>query len=77
MVISTLFFILFFGLFAALPMILFLIWLRASLARLRFDQLIAIGWSYILPITMGYLLLLPCCLLTFDLIAGLSGYLRP
>ena len=38
--ISTLFFILFFGLSMSLPMIFFMLWLRASLARLRFDQLL-------------------------------------
>jgi len=31
--------------------------------------LLSSGWSHILPITMAYLLFLPCFLLTFDLFA--------
>jgi NADH-ubiquinone oxidoreductase chain 1 len=36
--ISTRFFLLFFGISMGIPMIFFMIWIRASLARLRFDQ---------------------------------------
>lgn len=57
--ISTLFFILFFGKSMAIPMIFFMIWIRASLARQRFDQLLTQGWSFILPFTIGYILFLP------------------
>ena len=69
LVICTLFFILFFGVSAALPMIFFFIWLRASLARLRFDQLLRLGWSHILPFTIAYILFLPCFIFSFDLLA--------
>lgn len=57
--ISTLFFIFFFGISIAIPMVFFMIWIRASLARLRFDQLLTLGWSYILPFTIAYILFLP------------------
>ena len=67
-VISTLFFILFFGVSAALPMLFFFIWVRASLARLRFDQLLVLGWAHILPFTIGYILFLPPFLFTFDIL---------
>jgi NADH:ubiquinone oxidoreductase subunit H len=33
-------------------------WLRASLARLRFDQLLNLGWAKILPFTIGYIMFL-------------------
>lgn len=56
--ISTLFFIFFFGVSIAIPMIFFMIWIRASLARLRFDQLLVLGWSHILPFTIGYIVFL-------------------
>ncbi len=65
--ISTLFFILFFGSSTALPMIFFMLWLRASLARLRFDQQLRLGWSYFLPFTIAYLLFLPPFIFTFDI----------
>ena len=68
--ISTLFFVLFFGSSLPLPplpiavvFVLFMIWIRASLARLRFDQLVHLGWAHILPFTIGYILFLPCLLL--------------
>ena len=67
-VISTLFFILFFGVSTAVPMLFFFIWVRASLARLRFDQLLVLGWSYILPFTIGYIMFLPPFIFSFDIL---------
>lgn len=32
------------------------VWVRATLPRYRYDQLIGLGWRVILPITMGYFL---------------------
>lgn len=63
--ISTIFFIFFFGISMAIPMVFFMIWIRASLARLRFDQQLSQGWSYILPFTMGYMIFLPSFLYLF------------
>ena len=51
---ATLFFIFFFGYPFALPFIFFFIWIRASLPRIRFDQLIQLGWIHILPFLIGY-----------------------
>lgn len=33
------------------------IWIRATLPRYRFDQLISLGWKVILPLSFGFLLL--------------------
>lgn len=57
--ICTLFFVLFFGKSIAIPMIFFMIWIRASQARLRFDQQLTQGWSHIQPFTIGFILFLP------------------
>jgi NADH:ubiquinone oxidoreductase subunit H len=71
--ISTLFTILFFGCSVAagghLVLLFFMIWLRASLARMRFDQLMKLCWSHILPFMMGYIMFLPAFLFTFDILS--------
>lgn len=63
---SSLFFVLFFGIFFQLPFIFLFFWLRASLPRIRFDQLLILGWIHILPFTISSLLLIPCFLFTFS-----------
>ena len=54
---ATLFFVLFLGLSLALPFGLFVFLIRASFARLRFDQLLYFSWKVILPFAMASLLL--------------------
>lgn len=43
------------------------VWVRAILPRIRLDYLLKLGWSKILPLTLGYLLLVPSIILTFDI----------
>lgn len=66
--ISTLFFILFFGTSMSLPFIFLILWIRAVLPRLRFDQLLKLGWIKLLPLIIGYFIFIPSYLFTFDLI---------
>lgn len=60
--------ILFFGssYFTILFIFLF-IWVRASLPRIRYDQLMNLGWAKILPFSISYLIFIVSChlLLTF------------
>ena len=63
---ATLFFVLFFGIGLAwhLFLVLFVLWLRAGLARMRFDQLLSLGWKSVLPVAMGVVILLAGLLFT-------------
>ena len=66
--IGTLYTILFHGISLSLPFMFFFFWLRASLPRLRFDQLLSLGWNYFLPFIFGYIIFLPVLFWTFDVL---------
>ena len=38
------------------------IWVRASFPRIRFDQLMSVCWTVLLPIIIAYVILIPCIL---------------
>jgi len=61
---SSIIVILFFGGWLYLPFsikllsIMFLfVWIRATLPRYRYDQLMYLGWKVILPLSLGFTLL--------------------
>jgi NADH-ubiquinone oxidoreductase chain 1 len=41
-------------------LIFIFIWARASLPRIRFDQLMSICWTVLLPIIIAFIVLIPC-----------------
>lgn len=44
------------------------IWIRASLPRIRFDQLMTFCWTILLPIVVAFIILIPCVLYSFEII---------
>lgn len=44
------------------------IWVRASFPRIRFDQLMSVCWTVLLPIIIAYIILLPCIVLGLNII---------
>ena len=49
-------------------MIFVFIWARASFPRIRFDQLMSFCWTVLLPIVIGFVILVPCILYSFEII---------
>ena len=49
-------------------MIFVFIWARASLPRIRFDQLMSYCWTILLPIIIGFIVLIPCLVYTLSII---------
>jgi NADH-ubiquinone oxidoreductase chain 1 len=49
-------------------MIFVFIWARASLPRIRFDQLMSYCWTILLPIIIAFIILIPCIVYSLSLI---------
>jgi NADH-ubiquinone oxidoreductase chain 1 len=50
-------------------MIFTFIWARASLPRIRFDQLMSFCWTILLPIVIGIIILIPFIVYSFDILS--------
>lgn len=51
-------------------MVFVFIWARASLPRIRYDQLMSFCWTRLLPLVIAFIFILPCILYSFDFISA-------
>ena len=51
-------------------LIFIFIWVRASFPRIRFDQLMAFSWTILLPVVISFIVLVPCIIYSFEIIAS-------
>jgi NADH-ubiquinone oxidoreductase chain 1 len=65
-IIQGLIFSLMLGLKACIMIFIF-IWARASLPRIRFDQLMSYCWTILLPIIIGFIIIIPCVVFSLNL----------
>jgi NADH-ubiquinone oxidoreductase chain 1 len=50
-------------------LIFIFIWVRASFPRIRFDQLMSVCWTVLLPIIIAYIILIPCIIYGLGIIS--------
>jgi NADH-ubiquinone oxidoreductase chain 1 len=44
------------------------IWARASFPRIRYDQLMSYCWTVLLPIIIGFIIVVPCLVFSLSII---------
>ncbi|HET7111053.1 MAG TPA: NADH-quinone oxidoreductase subunit NuoH [Gemmatimonadales bacterium] len=55
--------------------IFFIMWIRWTLPRFRYDQLMALGWKVMLPLALGYIMVTAVAIWILDAVVGVSSEL--
>ena len=67
--------ILFFPIFSTSPVFTVFIWIRATLPRLRYDQLMSLGWRSLLPLAVTNFLVVALWIVCTEVYGAAGGWI--